>query len=115
MKPKVLERDVLKPVWELLQTKYRHGHWSRVSAPLRLYKGIKVKSPNRGMGDIIGCLRGQYIEIETKWEGADRSHKDTKAAQAARRESVTKPGSDGLYIIARSPDDVDKVLREIDL
>lgn len=106
------EQAVLKAVWELLQTKYKHGHWDRVSSPAKLYKGRPVKPKNLGMADIVGCLHGQYVAIECKTEDRHSGNPDTRKRQAEWGADVVK--ADGLYRIARSAQDVDDLLKELE-
>lgn len=57
-----------------------------------------------GSPDILGCIKGRFVGIEAK-VGKDRqSPKQTDFAAAVRR-------AGGVYILARSVDDVTNTLR----
>ena len=107
-----LEKDVLKAVWELLQTRFKAGHWDRVSSPARIYKGRLTRPKNVGMADIVGCLYGAYVAIECKTDNPHSGNPSTRAAQAAWAEDVIR--ATGIYIIARRPEDVSVVLEELE-
>lgn len=112
MKPiRMLERDVLKAIWECLQTRFADGHWDRVSSPAKLYKGRPVRPKNVGMADIVGCLYGAYVAIECKTEDARSGNPSTRKAQAEWSADVQR--AKGIYIIARSQEDVIAVLGEL--
>ena len=58
-----------------------------------------------GQGDILCCMRGRFIEVEVKTKTGRQSD-----AQKLRERNITKAG--GIYILARSVDDVKDRLRE---
>lgn len=65
----------------------------------------KSKHVPAGLGDVIGCWRGLYVEIEVKTD-----HGVASEQQLARGEYVRARG--GIAFIARSVEDVRQVLRQ---
>ena len=108
--PLVPEKDVQKAILALLRTKYADGRWDRFT-PARFGRGgRRVKSANAGVADIIGCWRGRYVAIECKRIEGGGGNPDTKKAQTEYAVQVGNAG--GLYILARSIDDVERAMRE---
>ena len=61
-----------------------------------------------GQGDILCCMKGRFIEVEVKTKTGRQSD-----AQKLRERNITKAG--GLYILARSVDDVRAALTKAGL
>ena len=107
---KVLEKDVLKAVWQLLHTKYKDGTWVRVN-PVRLTtrkdgKLIVTKTPGSvGCSDIVGCYRGDFIGIECKAPGGKLSD-----SQLKWQDHLVK-NSGGTYAVVDSVDGVEELMR----
>jgi len=105
----LLERDIQKQCIDYLLLKNilitRH-------TPTRLFnnKGIvahaRVPKWELGVGDIICCVKGKYVELEIKNEKGVLSD-----YQKIRRNHVID--AYGYYFVIRSPDDLIKALEEV--
>lgn len=77
--------------------------WNNNTGALKDQTGRLVRYGLPGSADVIACLNGRFIGIEAK-VGADRqSQKQADFATAVRR-------AGGIYILARSVDDVRNTL-----
>lgn len=73
------------------------------SGAIKTEKGKYFKTGKKGCPDIIVCKNGKFIGIEVKTEKGKLS-----PAQIKAREEIIKAG--GIYLIAKSIDDVRKII-----
>jgi hypothetical protein len=93
--PSVLERDIMADIMIAI-TALPESHFERTNTgAARTSTGAVIRFNRPGHGDITGCLRGCYVEIETKTKtGALRKE------QKHRKWLIERAG--GRYIVARS-------------
>ncbi len=111
MKPKQLhhllsESQIQKQILDYLKLKKYFMHRQNTGASVIPYtdkygreKKRFVRYGTPGQPDIVGCINGRYVGIEVKAHGKYQSP-EQKAFQASLQEAG------GLYILARSVDDV---------
>lgn len=86
----------------ILHNRQQSGNLEVINPKTR--KSYRVMLAEKGSGDIVGCTKsGRYFEIEVKSEQGKQSP-EQKAHQAKVK------ASGGIYIIARSTDDLHGLL-----
>lgn len=78
--------------------------WSNQTGALKNAEGRLVRYGLPGSSDVLACINGRMVGIEAK-VGADRQRKN----QCNFADAMRKAG--GIYILARSVDDVRNTLR----
>lgn len=78
--------------------------WKNNTGVLRDQTGRPVRYGLPGSSDVLACIRGRFVGIEAK-VGADRQRQNQSDFAAAIR------AAGGIYILARSVDDVRNTLR----
>jgi hypothetical protein len=77
--------------------------WSNATGAVKV-DGRFLRYGLQGSSDVLACIKGRFVGIEAK-VGADRQRKN----QGNFAEAIRKAG--GVYILARSVDDVRNTLR----
>ncbi len=93
------ERDILADVLIAVTAFPGASMIRQNTGAARTSDGRVVKFGRKGQPDIIGCIRGRYVGIETKTQSGQQT-KEQKAWQY----NVERSG--GLYILARSVEDI---------
>lgn len=102
----VAEKKVLKAclywlyVYNILHRRQNTGAFE---AKDRYGKPRWIQYGEVGSGDIVGCIKGKYFEIECKATGGKQTE-----AQIKHQQKVEAAG--GTYIVAYSTDDLHKLL-----
>jgi hypothetical protein len=78
--------------------------WKNATGALRDASGRMVRYGCIGSPDVLACLAGRFVGVECK-VGRDRQRTEQRAFAAATERAA------GLYILARSVDDVRDALR----
>lgn len=101
----MLESKIQLKILKHLQAKgvycWRNNNGALWDPKLRIYRNNPLMKP--GIADIIAVHNGRHIEIECKTAVGRQS-----PAQKIHQKRIEQAG--GIYILARSIEDVDKVL-----
>lgn len=98
----VVEKDVLRQVRDWLEAR-RFLYWRNNSQATRVAGGVRAKSSNSGIPDIMGVFpNGHLFAIETKRARGGK----TSMEQDVWCEELEK--NHVIYVLARSVDDVIK-------
>ncbi len=100
------EFRIMKWILAQLSEKYPTGLWERQNVVVAQAGDRVIRAGTVGQGDIRGCYKGHFIELEVKKPGEKQS-----PAQKTRQINVTRAG--GTYAVVCSPQEAFAVVGEL--